>query len=33
MAEKLGSPWVFVGIGLLGIPIGAAIKLLAKLSA
>ena len=25
MAEKLGSPWVFVGVGLLGIAIGAAI--------
>ena len=27
MAEKLGSPWVFVGIGLLGIAIGTAIIL------
>ncbi len=27
MAEKLGSPWVFVGVGLLGIAIGAAIIL------
>ena len=27
MAEKLESPWVFVGIGLLGIAIGAAIIL------
>ena len=27
MAEKLGSPWTFVGIGLLGIAIGAAIIL------
>ena len=25
MAEKLGSPWVFVGVGLLGIVIGTAI--------
>ena len=27
MAEKLGSPWVFVGVGLLGIAIGTAIIL------
>jgi hypothetical protein len=27
MADKLGSPWVFVGVGLLGIAIGAAIIL------
>jgi hypothetical protein len=27
MAEKLGSPWVFVGVGLLGIAIGVAIIL------
>ena len=27
MAEKLGSPWVFVGIGLLGMAIGTAIIL------
>ena len=27
MAEKLGSPWAFVGVGLLGIAIGTAIIL------
>ena len=27
MADKLGSPWVFVGVGLLGIAIGTAIIL------
>ncbi len=27
MAEKLGSPWVFVSVGLLGIVIGSAIIL------
>ena len=27
MADKLGSPWVFVGVGLLGIAIGTAIVL------
>jgi hypothetical protein len=27
MAEKLGSPWIFVGVGLLGIAIGIAIIL------